>query len=433
MTALRSKQPSESCRHRPFTTSLRPLTERRDDKAARELRFEIPTAQRRNVLLYYAFSFLAGFYIATGTTVLFERRLGLSFAQIFTLDAIYMLMFILFEIPSGALADLIGRKKAILAGLFTLTLAALATGNAQNFLHLFLSFFIWALGFSLISGSSDALLYDSLKSEKLYHRISGRALFFSTIGLALAGVTGPLLFAQHFRLPYLISALPFAAALVIMVFYREPVVAREQNFSLRNHVNQIRRGAEKAFGNRFVLWSTGALALVFTVSYAFTSAYQPYLTQIGFDVTQFAFILPLLFVIEALGGAWSERITSLMGEKAAFWGSFLLIGASLLSLGLFASKIVLPVMLIYGFLQGFARPLVSTYANRYIESEHRATIISVQMMASTVMASLLLFLFGFLTDRIGVIALAAVIGGLVLAAGVPLLLLKPRRHHRKAH
>jgi hypothetical protein len=277
------------------------------------------------------------------------------------------------------------------------------------------------------------LLYDSLKSEKLYHRISGRALFFSTIGLALAGVTGPLLFAQHFRLPYLISALPFAAALVIMVFYREPVVAREQNFSLRNHVNQIRRGAEKAFGNRFVLWSTGALALVFTVSYAFTSAYQPYLTQIGFDVTQFAFILPLLFVIEALGGAWSERITSLMGEKAAFWGSFLLIGASLLSLGLFASKIVLPVMLVYGFLQGFARPLVSTYANRYIESEHRATIISVQMMASTVMASLLLFLFGFLTDRIGVIALAAVIGGLVLAAGVPLLLLKPRRHHRKAH
>src|SRR4029078_3745440 len=295
MTALRSKQPSESCRHRPFTTSLHPLTERRDDKAARELRFEIPTAQRRNVLLYYAFSFLAGFYIATGTTVLFERRLGLSFAQIFTLDAIYMLMFILFEIPSGALADLIGREKALIACLFTLVLAALATGNAQNFLHLFLSFFIWALVFSLISGSSDALLYDSLKRENLYHRISGRALFFSTIGLAFAGVTGPLLFAQQFRLPYLFSALPFAAALLVMVFYREPTVARDRNFSLRNHVRQISQGAQKDFHNRFILWSTGALALVFTVSYTFASSYQPYLTEVGFDVTQFDFILPLLF------------------------------------------------------------------------------------------------------------------------------------------
>ncbi len=386
---------------------------------------EIPPAQRRNIRLYYAFSFFVGLYIATGTTVLFERRLGLSFAQIFTLDAIYMLMFILFEIPSGALADIIGRKKAILAGLVTLTLAALVTGNAQNFLHLFLSFFIWALGFSLISGSSDALLYDSLRSEKLYHRTSGRALFFSTIGLAFAGVTGPLLFAQHFRLPYFFSALPFAAALIIMLFYREPAAARERSFSLRNHLRQIRQGAEKAFGNRFILWSTGALALVFTVSYTFASSYQPYLTEIGFDVTQFAFILPLLFVTEALGGAWSERITSRLGETAAFWGSFVLIGASLLSLGLLASRSVLPVMLVYGFLQGFARPLVSTYANRYIESEHRATIISVQVMASTVASAIVLFLFGLITDRIGVIALAAVIGAAVLAAGVPLLLLKP--------
>jgi MFS family permease len=393
---------------------------------------KIPSAQQRNVRLYYAFSFFVGFYIATGTTVLFERQLGLSFAQIFTLDAIYMLMFILFEIPSGALADLIGRKKAILAGLFTLTLAAIVTGNAQNFLQLFLSFFIWALGFSLISGSSDALLYDSLKSEKLYHRTSGRALFFSTIGLACAGVTGPLLFAQHFRLPYLFSALPFAAALLVMIFYREPAVARELSFSLRNHLRQIRQGAEKAFGNRFVLWSTGALALVFTVSYTFASSYQPYLTEIGFDVRQFAFILPLLFVIEALGGAWSERITSRLGETVAFWGSFLLIGISLLSLGLLASRSVLPIMLIYGFLQGFARPLVSTYANRYIESEHRATIISVQMMASTVTSAIMLFLFGLVTDRIGVIALAAVIGALVLAAGVPLLLLKPGKRHGDA-
>jgi MFS family permease len=429
--ALRSKKPSESCRHRPFTTSLHPLPEPRKDSGIRKLRPEIAPAQRRNVLLYYAFSFLVGFYIATGTTVLFERQLGLSFAQIFTLDAIYMLMFILFEIPSGALADLMGRKKTILAGLATLTVAAVATGNAQNFLHLFLSFFIWALGFSLISGSSDALLYDSLENEKLYHRISGRALFFSTIGLALAGVTGPLLFAQHFRLPYLFSALPFAAALLVMVFYREPAIARKQKFSLGNHLKQIRNGAEKAFGNRYILWSTGALALVFTVSYTFTSSYQPYLTQIGFSVTQFAFILPLLFVIEALGGAWSEKITSRIGETAAFWGSFMVIGVSLLLLGFFASKFVMPVLLFYGFLQGFARPLVSTYANRYIESGHRATIISVQMMFSTVTASVLLFLFGFLTDRIGVIALAAVIGALVLVAGVPLLLLKPGRRHRK--
>ena len=341
----------ELCRHRPLTTSLRSSFEPVVDNGTDVLPLKIELARRRNTWLYYAFSFLVGFYIATGTTVLFERQLGLSYAQIFTLDAIYMLMFILFEIPSGALADLVGRKKTILAGLTVLIVGAIATGNAQSFTHLFLSFFVWALGFSLISGSSEALLYDSLKDDKLFHRITGRALSFSTLGLALAGIVGPLLFATDFRLPYLFSALPFAVALLVMAFYREPIAAPKQTFSIANHMKQIREGAPKSRQSLcpLVHWR---LSACFHVSYTSTSSYQPYLTQIGFSVTQFAFILPLMFVSEALGGAWSERITSRIGEATAFWGSFLLVGASLLSLGLFASKWVIPILLVYGFLAG---------------------------------------------------------------------------------
>ncbi|HEY7764626.1 MAG TPA: MFS transporter [Aestuariivirgaceae bacterium] len=378
-------------------------------------------------MLYYAFSFLVGFYIATGTTVLFERRLGLSFAQIFTLDAIYMLMFILFEIPSGALADLIGRKKTLLAGLAALVVAAFATGSAQNFTHLFLSFFLWAIGFSLISGSSEALIYDSLKNEKRFHQVSGRALSFSVAGLAFAGIVGPLLFTRNFRLPYFASAVPFAAAFLGMLFYHEAAGANgAARFSMRNHILQIREGTKTALANRFVLWSTGALAVVFAVSYTFTSLYQPYLVQVGFTVEQFAYILPLMFVTEALGGAWSEKITSRLGERLAFWLNFLLLGASLLIMGILASKFVVPLLLVYGFMQGLLRPIVSTYANRHIEAAHRATIISVQVMMSTVVAAALLFAFGFLTDRIGVIALTGVIGVLVFAAGIPLLMLRPK-------
>ncbi len=421
-----TSETAESCRHRPSTMPLVPAVLPPDTHKP-HVQPSAMAEQRRNVMLYYAFSFLAGFYIATGTTVLFERRLGLSFAQIFTLDAIYMLMFILFEIPSGALADLIGRKKTLLAGLATLVLAAFATGSAQHFTHLFLSFFLWAIGFSLISGSTEALIYDTLKNEKRFHQVSGRALSFSVAGLALAGIVGPLLFTRHYRLPYFASALPFAAAFFAMLFYREPAGENgAERFSMKNHVLQIREGTRTALGNRFVLWSTGALAMVFAVSYTFTSLYQPYLVQVGFTVAQFAYILPLMFVTEALGGTWSEKITSRLGERLAFWINILLLGASLLIMGILASKFVVPLLLAYGFVQGLLRPLLSTYANRHIEAAHRATIISVQVMMSTVVASALLFVFGFLTDRIGVIALTGLIGGLVLAAGIPLLLLRPK-------
>jgi MFS family permease len=133
-----------------------------------------------------------------------------------------------------------------------------------------------------------------------------------------------------------------------------------------------------------------------------------------------------MFVTEAVGGATSEKITSRLGERAAFWVNILLLGASLLLVGLLANKLVVVLLLVYGFVQGVLRPLVSTYANRYIEGSHRATTISVQVMVSTFIASALLFGLGFLTDRFGVIVLAGVIGGLVLVVGIPLLALKPK-------
>jgi MFS family permease len=423
MTASVSEA-TESCRHRPSTL---PLTAPQLDTTKPQVEVPSIAEQRRNVALYYAYSFLEGFYIATGTTVLFERQLGLSFSQIFTLDAIYMLMFILFEIPSGALADQVGRKKTLLAGLAILVFAAFATGSAQNFMHLFLSFFIWAMGFSLISGASEALIYDNLKNEKRFHQVSGRALSFSVAGLALAGIVGPLLFSMYFRLPYFASALPFVAAFLAMLFYREAAVANGRGrFSMREHVLRIRDGTKTAIMNRFILWSTAVLALVFAVSYTFTSLYQPYLVQVGFTVTQFAYILPLMFIAEALGGAWSEQITSRLGERVTFWTNILLLGASLLIMGFMASKFVVPLLVVYGFLQGVMRPLVSTYTNRQIQATHRATIISVQMMMSTLVASGLLFIFGFLTDRFGVVVLTAVIGVIVVLAGIPLMMLRPK-------
>jgi MFS family permease len=211
-----------------------------------------------------------------------------------------------------------------------------------------------------------------------------------------------------------------------MLAYREIAVeSGAGRFSVRKHILQIRDGIKTAVANQFTLWSTGALALVFAVSYTFTSLYQPYLVQVGFTVSQFAYILPLMFIAEALGAAWSERISSRVGERIAFWTCIMSLGASILIMGLLASKLVVPLLLVYGFLQGVLRPLISTYANRHIEAAHRATIISVQVMMSTIVASALLFVFGFLTDRIGVIALTGLIGALVLAAGIPLLLLRP--------
>src|SRR5277367_2694586 len=110
---------------------------------------------KKNLIIFYFYSFFSGFYIANGTTVLFERVLGFSYSRVFTLGAVYMLMFVLFNVPAGALADIIGRKKTLILGSSVLVLASVATGISKNFTEVFFSFFLWSLGFSLITGADE--------------------------------------------------------------------------------------------------------------------------------------------------------------------------------------------------------------------------------------------------------------------------------------
>lgn len=379
---------------------------------------------KKDIRLYYAFCFFIGFYVANGTAVLFAQRLGLSYSRIFMLTGVYMLMFILFEVPTGALADLIGRKKTIILGCLSLTLAAVASGLSNNFGQLFASYFLWACGFSLISGASEALLYDRVADDKLFGGIMGRAGFCALLGTALAGIVGPYLFDLNFRWAYFGSSVPFfLAALAVWLFQESHF--EKKGFTLSSHYEQITAGIRFGYGNKFIFWSTGVLALTFAISYTFSNVYQPYLVNIGFPIKEFSYILPVMFVVQGLGG-WAFGKLLNLGERKLFWLILVGIAAAVAALGIFPFKWALLIIFAYMFLGGIARPLVSSYANRHIESSHRATVISVQSMVGTMLAAVMLFLAGFLTDRIGVNQVLMVLGGFVLLTALALLARKPK-------
>lgn len=379
---------------------------------------------KKDTLVYYLYSFFVGFYIANGTTVLFARVLGFSFSRIFILGAIYMLMFVVFNVPTGALADLLGRKKVLIAGSLALVVATLWTGLSSSFGQVLASFFVWALGFSLIIGANEALLYDKLQDQKAYARVAGRAHFFWLIGTALAGVLGPFLFSLNFRFAYLFSAVPFFLGALVIIFFDEQRVKKP--FSLQANLRQMAAGIKLAFQNKFLLWAVGITALSFGVAYTFSNSYQPYLRDIGFSLRAFSIILPAMFAAEALGGSTSGFIYSFLGENLTFGVYIFFTGAALFFLGFAAVKPILAVLYAYSFLQGVIKPVISTYSNGYIAATLRATVLSAQAVLGTLAAALMLFLFGFLTDKVGLNNLLMILGGLVLVSGVALIFSKPR-------
>lgn len=379
---------------------------------------------RKNLVIFYIFSFLIGFYLANGTTILFEQKLGFSYSQVFDLGAVYMLMFIIFNVPAGALADIIGRKKTLIIGSLLLVAAAITTGISNTYLQVFLSFFLWSAGFSFIIGADQALLYDVAKDDKAYAKDWGRASFFALIGTAAAGAVGPILYNVNFRYPYLFTAIPFLLAGIVFLFFKED--RKPSQFSWKEYKDKNFKGIKLALKNKHVMWATGVLSLAFGAMYSLTNSYQPYLVHVGFSIKAFSLILPAMFLLQASGGAVAGKLYKSVGDKLVFIFGLLGIAVSVGILGLHAVQISLIFLLIFNLLQGILDPVTSAYTNRHIDSELRATIVSVQTMFATIVAAIMLFIFGALTDKVGLNNLLIILGIIVFVFGGLLLMFKPR-------
>lgn len=126
---------------------------------------------------------------------------------------------LLFDVPTGMLADAFGRKRAVLVGFIVLIVSLLLLGTSSNVLIYALAALLYSLYWSFINGASQALLYEHLKSidlSHLYARNQGSIYAFGFIGAAIANVASGFI-AQEFglRAPYYLSLVPAIIAFIV--------------------------------------------------------------------------------------------------------------------------------------------------------------------------------------------------------------------------
>lgn len=152
-----------------------------------------------NIRLYIAFSlfFNSRFYYPVFTVMYLDY--GLTIAQFAILNAAWAATIVAAEVPSGALADVFGRKKLLVfAGLVMILELSLITfaprGNLDLLFILFLmNRILSGLAEAAASGSDEALAYDSLRKEGLEHewgRVLDVKIRFQSIGFIVTMITG---------------------------------------------------------------------------------------------------------------------------------------------------------------------------------------------------------------------------------------------------
>lgn len=179
----------------------------------------------RNIKLEYFFRFFCNFAMIDGIFVLYLQQKGLSLWQISILEAIFHATSLITEIPSGALADLLGRKRVLLASRMCGILSSLIMLLAHQMWLLGIGFVFTAWSYNLLSGSEEALLYDSflgLGNEEKYIKTNGRLEFIAEISQGIALFSGGFLAKHSYLLCFLVVIGTDFLAFFLCCFMWEP-------------------------------------------------------------------------------------------------------------------------------------------------------------------------------------------------------------------
>ena len=172
---------------------------------------------RRQIRLLYTTGILGNLSI-TGAWVVIMASRGFSLVQIGFAETIFHITSLIFEIPSGVLADVYGRKKMLIVSNLCGVIADIVMAFSGGFAMVCMSIAGHALAYNFASGSADALAYDSLKTvgeEKRYERYFSNQSIIYRVATGISTMCAGIALLLGYRISYLISAATCFVTLLI--------------------------------------------------------------------------------------------------------------------------------------------------------------------------------------------------------------------------
>ena len=340
---------------------------------------------KSNIWKMYAFRFLISMHFFSAVLIPFFLDYGnISFTKVMLLQSWFAFWSFILEIPTGTIADYFGRKTSLAFGALFTGLAAFTYIIYPNIYIFLLAEFLFAMSLALMSGSDDALIYDSLKKIGKEHKSKKIFANISSYQIAAIAVSAPIgsLIAGHFGVRWAMGAvvIPSILALVIGLTLKEPKTKRK--IESKRYLNIMVGGVKYLKAHKILkilaFDNVGVTVMAFFVIWT----YQLKLIELGIPIVFFGFVHAIIAISQvAVMQNFSGLEKLLKSKKRYLLFSAIITGVFFIVLGLSKEPIlaIISITIIAGF--GLSRQrLFASYMNKYIESHNRATVISSIMM-----------------------------------------------------
>jgi len=377
-----------------------------------------------------------------GINTIFLLDAGLSNFEAFLANAFFTVGMVLFEIPTGIVADTYGRRLSYMLG--TITLAA-STALYLYMWQIHGPFWGWALssiviglGFTFFSGALEAWLVDALKATNFkgsLDSVFAKGQIVGGVAMLIGSIAGGLI-AQYSNLgvPYILRSailvLNFATAFFLMKDLGFTPTKPKQPFKEMKKIfdSSIDHGLRKPS----VRWIMLAAPFIGGVSIYVFYALQPFLLTLYGDEKAYGvagLVAALVASAQIAGGIAAPRIKKLFTKRT----SALILGIFLTGLILFLVSVInnfwiaLVLIFIWGLLSAALMPIRQAYLNGEIPSEQRATVLSFDSLMGSSGGIIIQPLLGKAAD-VWSYSTSYAISAFVQLAALPFLLLAKKEN-----
>ena len=365
----------------------------------------------------YLYELISGFQIVDAVWVVFLLQRGFSIAQVGIAEGVFHVVSMCCEIPSGMVADLIGRKRTLVLSGLVSAAGSLCMILTNAFPMILVAMGLNALSYNLVSGSREALTYDSLLEagaqeeylrvsaiqEKLYLFVFAAANLFSVVTVSLGYEKG-----------YLISMVQGICCSIVAFRIWEPGRENTKQHEKNRNWTRILRKHVIESGKFFVTHGFAARRML--ISGVAAAGYyivfmllQQHLVEQGLQAKWIG--IPLLLI--SFGGMAGASLGEKTGKVQI---KFLLLAGGVLAgvLIVFSGMPALPgCVLAAAFAHGISEMLairIGDENQKVFSSEVRATMVSVESMVYSVVMVVLSPVVGWLSEKFSISGAFGILG-----------------------
>lgn len=382
-----------------------------------------------------------------GVDTLFKLHAGLDIFQVMLTNAAFTFGMVVFEIPTGVVADTLGRRVSLILCIVTLLVSTLLYVATAVWHWGFWSFMgtsvLLGLGYTFYTGAVDAWLVDALKAtgysgglEPIFAR--GQMVFGAA--MLLGTLSGGFLGQIDLAIPYLVRSATFLPLLAVAWIAMPELGYTARTLEWRRVPTELKRVFVEGltFGLHHKVVRPVMLASLVGMSFmifGFYSWQRYFLDLLGREyVWVSGAVAALVSLAMIVGNALVGRVSKVIRTRTGVLAGSVAV-QSVAVVGTAASGFLLPrpvaffgalgCYLIYAIALGAAGPVKQGYLNAHIPSAQRATIISLDSLFADLGGVMGQSGWGYLA-KMRSIGAAWLYSGMTMILGVPLYLIARR-------